>query len=258
MIRITFLLYMSLFFNPLFAQDTIFVSNQYKSYLIFDQPVSLVDVGNPSFYEVRIEGSGVFVVALDKETPTVPLYIVTGEEIFTGMLSGQKQAAPFYDFRKGNTDNHVADNKIPKTFLQKRMNILSDKQNLNYGTSKTGGITFRLCGLMHDLKYSYFKFCVKNNSSVVYQTDFVGFEQIRRYKKGFFAKEKEARFPVTPVASQKVQPILPYGEGYFYYVLPLHALGKKETLEVSLRESRGNRTLILKIPPRYIRKADLH
>ena len=45
------------------AQDTVYVSHQAKSYLLFDHPVSLVDVGNPVWYKAQIEGNAVLVVA---------------------------------------------------------------------------------------------------------------------------------------------------------------------------------------------------
>ena len=238
------------------AQDTVYVSHQAKSYLLFDHPVSLVDVGNPAWYEAQIEGNAVLVVARQDSVPATPIYAVINNQPFTGMLTFRTQLNPFYDFRQAKPPVEVAASDHP-TLLKERLRGMQTHSDLHYGQQREGGVTFQLVGMVHDLSATYLKFKVENQSSVVYQTDFIGFQRRQRYRKGFFAKEKETTFPIEPLAFQNVRPVLPYSEDYYYYALPLWALGPKETLLATLRESTGSRTLTLKISSRLIRRADL-
>lgn len=254
-VSITFILV--LLFHYGHAQDTVYVSHQAKSYLLFDHPVSLVDVGNPIWYEAKIEGNAVLVVARRDSVPATPIYAVVNNEPFTGMLFFRSQPNPFYDFRKATPTTAQPVSGVKPTVLQERLRSMQTYTDLCYGQQQEGGVTFQLVGLVHDLSATYLKFKVENHSSVVYQTDFIGFQRRQRYRKGFFAKEKEATFPIEPLAVHDIRPILPYSEGYYYYALPLWALGPKETLLATLRESTGSRTLTLKISPRLIRHADL-
>jgi hypothetical protein len=129
---------------------------------------------------------------------------------------------------------------------------------LNYATSRKNGIRFQLVGLVHDLSTTYLKFKVVNHTSLRYQTDFVGFERLKRYRKGFFARDKEARFPLEPVAQWQVDEILPYSESYLYYALPMQSLERKEAIIATLREVGSTRSVSLKISSRLIRRADLY
>ena len=239
------------------AQDTVYVSHQAKSYLLFDHPVSLVDVGNPVWYEAQIEGNAVLVVAQQDSVPATPIYAVINNQPFTRMLFFRSQPNPFYDFRKATPTTEQTVSGVNPTVLQERLRKMRTHRNLHYGQRQEGGVTFQLVGLVHDLSATYLKFKVENQSSVVYQTDFIGFQRRQRYRKGFFAKEKETTFPIEPLAFPNVRPVLPYSEDYYYYALPLWALGPKETLLATLRESTGSRTLTLKISSRLIRRADL-
>nr|WKN38704.1 hypothetical protein K4G66_08310 [Tunicatimonas sp. TK19036] len=247
------LLYITLSCQWVMGQDTVLVSHQGKSYLLFDDPVSLVDVGNPAWYEAHIEGSTVMVVARNDSLPPTPIYVQVGEKPFTGMLAYHPSPAPFYDFRQGTS---WEESKVTSQAAE-RLKSMQARKDLNFAQKKEGGVTFRLVGILHDLSATYLKFKISNQSSVIYQTDFIGFERKQRYRKGFFAKEKEATFPVQPLASQAMKPILPYSEGYLYYALPLWALDAKEQIRATLREKTGSRSLTLKIHARFIRRADL-
>ena len=240
------------------ARDTVYVSNQAKSYLLFDHPVSLVDVGNPLWYEAKIEGSAVLVVARQDSVPATPIYVVVNNEPFTGMLFFRPQPNPFYDFRKVILPVDQTVSGVDPMVLQERLRSMQAHRDLHYGQKQEGGVTFQLVGIVHDLSATYLKFKVENQSSVVYRTDFIGFQRRQRYRKGFFAKEKEATFPIEPLAVHNIRPVLPYSEGYYYYALPLWALSPKEALLATLREENGSRTLTLKISSRLIRRADLH
>jgi hypothetical protein len=111
---------------------------------------------------------------------------------------------------------------------------------------------------VHDLSTTYLKFKVENRTSLFYQTDFIGFERLKRYKKGFFAKDKEARFPLEPVAQWQIEKVLPYSESYFYYALPIQSLERKEAIIATLRETGSTRSVSLKISSRLIRRGDLY
>jgi hypothetical protein len=155
------------------------------------------------------------------------------------------------------------------------------QDDLRYANARQNGIRFQLVGLMHDLSTTYLKFKVENRTSLVYQTDFVGFERLKRYKKGFFAKDQEARFPIEPLVEWRLdevvplpdgsaaydpptikqtapQVVLPYSEDYLYYAIPIQSLERKEAIIATLHEQGSTRSVALKISSRLIRRADLY
>ena len=258
------------------TRDTIYVSHQAKSYLLFDQPVSLADVGNPSLYQAQIEGNSVLVVATEDSVADTPFYAVVGGTPFTARLVFHPRPEAFYDFRK---DDNVSEGPHEPTGDQTltRLQDLQTQKELNYAAARQNGIRFQLVGLMHDLSTTYLKFKVKNNTSLVYQTDFIGFERLKRYRKGFFAKDQEARCPLDPVAEWRIDEVvplpdgsnaydpptttgrvLPYSETYLYYAIPIQSLERKEAIIATLREVGSSRSVSLRISSRLIRRADLY
>jgi len=240
------------------ARDTIYVSHQAKSYLLFDELVSLADVGNPSLYLAQIEGNSILVVARQDSVPDTPFYAVVGGKPFTGRLAFRLHPEAFYDFRGRNSSSSPSDHSSSDVEVLDRMKSLDSYQDLNYVSSRENGISLALVGIIHDFSTTYLKFKVDNRTSLVYQTDFIGFERLKRYKKGFFAKENEARFPLDPVADWNIEPILPYSEKFLFYALPTQTLEKKESIMVTLREKNNGRSVSLKISSQLNRRADLY
>ena len=278
--------------------DTIYVSNQAKSYLLFDEPVTLADVGNPSLYQAQIEGNSVLVVASRDSVADTPFYAVVGSKPFTARLLFHPHPEAFYDFRVESKQFETTDAGEPAGQTLERLQQLSSYHDLNYAAARQNGIRFQLVGLVHDLSTTYLKFKLVNCTSLPYQTDFIGFERLKRYRKGFFAKDKEARFPLEPVAQwqvdevhphrvhphrvhphrvhphrvhphrvhphrvhpHRVHPhgILPYSESYLYYALPIQSLERKEAIIATLREVGSSRSVSLRISSRLIRRADLY
>ena len=260
------------------APDTIYVSHQAKSYLLFDKPVTLADVGNPSLYQAQIEGNSVLVVANQDSVADTPFYAVVGGEPFTARLVFRPHPEAFYDFRQsdgtsGETNKAVAS----ETKTLERLQSLLTRDDLKYANAQQNGIRFQLVGLIHDLSTTYLKFKVENRTSLVYRTDFVSFERLKRYKKGFFAKDQEARFPIEPLVEwhlDEVVPlpgggnshdppttkgyVLPYSESYLYYAIPIQSLERKEAIIATLHERGSTRSVSLKISSRLIRRADLY
>ena len=245
------------------AQDTIYVSHQAKSYLLFDEPVTLADVGNPALYQAQIEGNSVLVVASADSVADTPFYAVVGGKPFTARLLFRSHPEAFYDFRSEGGQHEAAKLGVPAGQVSERLQKLSSFSDLNYAAARQNGIRFQLVGLVHDLFTTYLKFKVVNRTSLFYQTDFIGFERLKRYKKGFFAKDKEARFPLEPAAQWQVEKVLPYSKSYFYYALPMQSLERKEAIIATLREIGSNgmpstRSVSLKISSRLIRRGDLY
>ena len=254
-----------LFFASRFAtaQDTIYVSHQAKSYLLFDEPVTLADVGNPALYQAQIEGNSVLVVANADSVADTPFYAVVGGKPFTARLCFRLHPEAFYDFRAEGTPLETTRLGAANGQVLERLQQLSSYDDLNYAATRQNGIRLQLVGLVHDLSTTYLKFKVVNRTSLPYRTDFVGFERLKRYKKGFFAKDKEARFPLEPVAQWRVEKVLPYSETYLYYALHMQSLERKEAIIATLRESGSSgmppsRSVSLRISSRLIRRADLY
>ena len=239
------------------AQDTIYVSHQAKSYLLFNQPVTLADVGNPMLYQAQIEGSSILIVARQDSVADTPFYAVVGGEPFTARLIFDPTPRSFYDFRQ-RTGKAEVDQQAANVEIVSRLKELTSCHDLNFASQQENGIRFRLVGLVHDLSATYLKFKVENRTSQVYQTSFIGFDYLKRYKKGFWAKEQQAHFPLKPVADWQVNRVLPYSESYFYYALPIQPLERKEAIIATLREAKGSRSVTLKLPARLVRRADLY
>lgn len=239
------------------AQDTISVSHRDKSYLLFDEPVTLADVGNPTLYQVQIEGNSILVVATGDSVACTPFYAVVGGEPFTARLQFHPNPEAFYDFRPRGEGASMG-GLISQESIRTRLRKLSSGKDLNYASAKENGIRLRLVGIMHDLSATYLKFKVENRTSLVYQTESIGFERLKHYRKGFFAKEQQARFPIEPITYRPVEKILPYSEHDLYYALPLQTVERQEAIIATLRESSGSRSISLKIPARLLRRADLY
>lgn len=243
--------------------DTIYVLNQAKSYLLFNEPVSLADVGNPSLYQAQIEGNSVLIVATSDSVADTPFYAVVGGKPFTARLIFGPHPEAFYDFRSKVHPSAAGSESTIARHARTRLKSLQTKDNLNYATARQSGIRFQLVGLMHDLSITYLKFKVENHTSLIYQTDFIGFDRLKRYKKGFFAEEREARFPLEPVAEWRIDEVLPYSATYVYYALPMQSLERQEAIIATLRETNSSgtpsgRSIALKISSRLIRRADLY
>jgi hypothetical protein len=237
-----------------FGQDTIYVSDQAKSYLLFDEVVSLADIGNPMLFQASIEGKSVMVIAKADTVPPTPFYAVVGGKPFQGVLVFHSHPKAFYDFRKNIWEQE--ESMISE--VEKRFKVLESPTDLHYVGNKENGITFRLVGILHDHQATYLKFRVKNHTSVVYQTELVGFERLKKYKKGFFAKTQVAHFPITETENLQINDILPYSTDYLYYILPLQALERKESVIATLREKGARRSVSLKLPYQLIKRANLY
>ncbi|MEK6482437.1 hypothetical protein WJR50_33185 [Catalinimonas sp. 4WD22] len=237
-----------------YSQDTIYVSDQAKSYLLFDEAVSLADIGNPMRFQAGIEGNAVMLIAKKDSVPPTPFYAVVGDQPFQGVLIFQSHPQAFYDFRK-KSSNHEKRIAFEK---EERLEFLQEQTDLHYTGNKEHGISFRLVGILHDHQDTYLKFRVKNHTSVVYQTEFIGFERLKKYKKGFFAKTQVAHFPITEAEAWQIQDILPYSSGHLFYVLPLQALERRESIIATLREKGARRSISLKLPYQSFKRADLY
>ena len=236
------------------AQDTVAVSAQAKSYLLFDAPVSLADVGNPLRYEARIEGNSILLLAKKDSVADTPFYAVVGGEPFTAMLKYDHRPQAFYDFRK-NIGTQKLDAYQRTALLQ-----LVRQRDLIYADSKENGLCLSLVGILHDHAATYLKFKVENRTSIYFKTLGIGFEQQQRFRRRLLSGERHAHFPVGPLGVENLQAVPPYSEQYFYYVLPLQTLEKKSRLIATLREQGrpANRSIEVEIPARMMRRVAVY
>jgi len=235
------------------AQDTISVSHQAKSYLLFDAPVSLADVGNPLRYEARIEGNSILLLAKQDSVADTPFYAVVGGEPFTATLTYHARPTAFYDFRKPGTASL-------DTYQRKALSQLVRQPDLIFATNQENGLRLSLVGMLHDHAATYLKFKIENQSSLYFKTLGIGFQQQQRYRRRLLSGEKRAHFPVEPLGVENLQAVPPYSEQYCYYVLPLQTLEKKSKLIATLREQSrpANRSVSLEIPARLMRRAEVY
>ena len=237
------------------AQDTISVSHQAKSYLLFDAPVSLADVGNPLRYEARIEGNTVFLLAKKDSVANSPFYALVGGDPFIATLTFNARAEAFYDFRKTHLGTGQLDAYQRAALLQ-----LVKQEDLIYTSKQENGLGLSLVGILHDHAATYLKFKIENQSSLYFKTLGIGFQQQQRYRRRLLSGEKLAHFSVEPLGVENLQAIPPYSEQYYHYVLPLQTLEKKSELIATLREQSrpANRSVSLEIPARLMRRAEVY
>lgn len=247
--------------------DTIFANCNTKSYLAFDEEVELVDVGNKDFYKVAIQGRNVFLLGVKDSVETIPIYVVfKNQSVFAATLRWDPLATKqFYDFRKNLVEtrsyyNHR--NYIPptptKVMVERLQGLEHEKRTYKSVAARVDDVTFALENVKNDHSAYYLKFKVENKTSIIYQLDYVGFDNVEFYRKKFFSKKRETRIPVTPLIDSDIRDVKPYCEEYFYFALPIYAVGSRGGLIVTLREISGVRTVEVEIPYKVLATADLY
>jgi hypothetical protein len=268
MSRLLLLLTVQLLSLGSFAQtDTLLVSHQATSYLLFNEDVALVDVGMDSQYYVKIEGNAVFLKAHRANSTPTSLFVKHGDTYFTAFLSYRPSPGKMlYDYRskdtgtvRGNTNLAASTSKTDKKEVEKRLTSWrpspSGSKHKKVGKS---GLSLSLDNIENDKQATYIGFTLSNTSSVDFVIDLVTFEQ----------KEKRGkRFSQNNISSILIEPLDTNVEfatveaktaKKFSYAIPLFAMRERGKLIVTFREKSGSRIISILIPARYINNASLY
>jgi hypothetical protein len=274
------LLALALLTGPADAQrraplSDIFVSDSSTTYIVFSGPISLVDVGMAGGYLVKIEANAVFVRAKKKRTATTPILIRYGSRYWMGRLvyvSGP--VMQLYDFSNGTPTmdnlsgppfagsyavNALMMNKAreKQAVIDRNLARLRKEREENRSVAVAeNNLVLSLANIRNDQDFTYLRFKVINKTNIDYNVDFTDFQLVENSKKNFLGKKKnEGRRPLAPSGGEENQNIRGRSTGYLTYAIPLYAATQNGYLEVTLRELKGARVLVLPIPSRIINKA---
>ena len=240
--------------------DTVFVNAETPSYLIFEDAIGMYNIGSKDF-DAQVNASKMlFIKAKNSFVKPSTLVVTYGEEIFTAYLAFKKNANAFYDFRKPT--KQVAP-ETPEQILQKRIeNKLQKVQeypaNVSFAAEKQN-ILVKLQNIYNDTQATYLKFSLKNQSSMVYDVDYVSFAYIDKRKK------KASKINTLNSALEEVEPMVKIeklvtesGKSNVYlYAIPLYATTEDGYLQVIFREKAGLRSVTFEIPFKQILNAQL-
>lgn len=251
------------------------VSDSSTTYLVFNGPVSLVDVGMANSYQVKIEANAVFVRAKKKKPAPSPILVRYGSNYWMGRLVySARPVLKLYDFHAGTlipgnglgfaSPGSPAGN-VPAmgnpAFHQaevesKLSNLRQAKEEHRSVAVVAHDLVLSLANIRHDQRFTYLRFKVINKANIDYRVDFTDFQLVENATGKFLGKKKnQARRPLASTGGEESQNIAGRSTGYLTYAIPLYAATDKGYLEVTLRELHGARVLVLPIPSKVINRA---
>ena len=241
--------------------DTISVTSDGTSYLIFDEPISLMNLGTKAYIGKIEQDRMLFLKALAPNAEPTTLLVQAGSTLFTGYVRYvHKPTKSFYDYRliDDGSPNPVhrlssapvvsSPGKIGKMKLA--------KANTSTRTEKDG-IDLDCIQLFNDAQRTYLKLAFKNTTTVAYVLDFVSFtykEKLPRRLRNKVAPQYAEMMPDDKVEPARIEAGRTEN---FYYAIPLYSTTENGYLEVIVREKAGARVITLEIPAKKIMSASL-
>ncbi len=221
--------------------DTIWVGRESTVYVILPEPVSLFDIGNKDYVGKIENGSIIFLKATNPFAKPSTMLIQYGNTIFQGYVAfREKIEKPFYDFRasqKTDLSDKPKMDKSPKLSLG-RLKEASDNINLK---EKNSDVIVKLVSIFNDQQATYLKFEVTNQSTIIYQVDYVSFiykTHVKRKKRNQLTPQQQE---IEPLEFEAPMMIGAGGMESFMYAIPLYSATENDYLEVVFREGKGAR-----------------
>jgi hypothetical protein len=244
------------------AYDTVYVSNQTTTYMIFPENVATMDLGSKSYVGKIESGNMLYLKPLHANAaPSSLLVRTTGEQIYLHYIAYQKQPGRiFWDYRPDSLRNtSLLQNKAPIAEKAKQytrqLEQLQKQPKRKIARQAASGIEATVNYIAVDHEAIYLLFDLKNRTAIPYEFEYVSFTyKERRSRKSQRRIDPEEKV-VEPLAKIAVPAVPPQGRAFLSYVLPLHAGTRKGLLEVVLREANGDRVLSVRIPARKIASA---
>jgi hypothetical protein len=241
------------------AQDSLFVSNENTTYLVFPSTVDLFELGNKLQYTGSVDDKVLFIRALKSESQKSTLLVRAGDVFYHYMIFfKQNPEVYYYDFTKGQSklDDKEIKSKPNGIMLQKKVDSIV---NIKGEITSLGVISDYLQAavtvIRNDKENTYLKIVIKNLSSIPYKFDFISFQYYQVMKKGTFKKTKNAPKDVFPIISPKKIEINANATDVVGYAIPQFGLANNGYLIISFREKSGDRVLKMKIDSGKIQSA---
>lgn len=251
--------------------DTIAVSATGTTYLIFDEPITLFNLGT-KHYVGKIENEKmIFLKASVPNAEPTTLLVQAGSLLLTGYIrTDRKPAKAFYDYRasaqptapKPNTPDRQPPGVSPKsstgsnTGISTLMRMSKAKANCHI-SEKQDGIHVVCNQLFNDTQHTYLKLAIQNKTTLPFIIDLISFtykEKLPKRMRNKVSPQFEERQP-----DEKIEPArVDAGRTEdFYYSLPVYSTTLKGYLEIIVREQTGARVIVLTIPSSDIQEAPL-
>ncbi|GAB3283806.1 hypothetical protein GCM10027347_60560 [Larkinella harenae] len=243
--------------------DTIRVPLDGTSYLIFDEPISLVNLGTKA-YLGKVEDRLLFVKALTDRAEPTTLLVQAGGTLFTGYLQfARKPKKNFYDYRQTGrlsaAPPSTPSKTAPATLTSSDLPFEAMK-TLRMNTSvkqSSGGMVMECVQLFNDEQHTYIRFTVRNTTTIGYRVDLVSFTYKEKLARRLHNKVAPQYEEMAPVDRREPAHIEAGRSEDFYYALPLYSTTDKGFLEVIFREQVGARIVTVEIPSTKIKDAPL-
>ncbi len=245
--------------------DTIYVNAELNSYVVMDDPVTIVDLGTAADYGAKIENNVVFLKALKPHARGTTLFISAGNKVFAGIIQYKEDNRNFlYDLRERTLNAAATFNRehyVPEVdirLIRDRLFSLGNEHPRSGEVSNTkNNVRWSLINLKTDPSAIYLKLRLENQTALVYRVESISVENAEHYRKRLLSRKKITLLPVKPLIEGNISDIKPYASHDFYLALPTYAVGRQGSVLVTIRESTGVRALQLEIPPQLMEQADL-
>lgn len=262
------------------ATDTIYVNNQQNTYLVFDENVSLLDLGGErefadqlpeenvvlvKDYGAKADKNAVFIKARTPEAKETTIFVTAGSKVFAGVICFSARTDKIlYDFRDKTLHKAASYNRknyVPEVdirLIEERLYTLSEEKRkiFDIGVSDNK-VNWSLMNLKVDNSAIYLKLRLENNSGLVYRMESISVENAEFYRKRLLSRKKVNKVPVDPLVEGNLTDVKPYGWHDYYLAIPVYAVGDQGAVMVTIRESSGIRSMQLEIPPVLMNAADL-
>ena len=247
--------------------DTLYVNSAATSYLIFDEAITLFNLGNTDFQAQTAStlpmslGSQVLLLKakIPNAKPTT-LLLTHGKQIYQAYLYYQEPLnQSFYDYRSENQSKESFKTTDENLQLEDKFKKLTISP-MNVSFKKTQSGMLLLCeNIYTDANGVYLKFSLHNESSIAYEIDNVSFSYQSKMKKRAINRLQSLGIEeVTVLKSFESGTILTSQKsGKYYYYIPLYATTDNGFLEVIFREKNGLRNIKIAIPFKKILKAEM-
>jgi hypothetical protein len=256
------------------SYDTVYVSTEMTTYLIFPTPIKLLDLGSKN-YAGRIEQNKLLLKPVRGQVAPSAMMIETEDgQIYLHYIGYKQQPKRiFWDYRTllathatnsnhsagnngyGNTGNgnNGSDNKADDIYSGKLAYLKKQKRRRLF-YKKENNIALRISALAVDNTATYMLLQVDNQSSIPYKLEYVSFAYIEKRKRKARRKVVGEENQVLPMLSQTTDMVKPRSTSELAYAFPLFANTLKGKLEIIVRETDGNRVVRAYVPAKVLAK----
>lgn len=272
--------------------DTIYVNSTARVHILFDHDIDKATVGSALQYGCETHRDQLDIKALlpSQAQPnrkpvqsTLMVRFKGNSDYYYAILKYAKTPKKFlYDKRtpefvkkqKEDENSKIAptlksdealvtpSGELDINVIKKRKNMVMEERNKIQDISiMQDNLLVYVSNIKNDEQMTYIKLNIKNKSSVEYVFDLVTFEVVEKLKKSVSKENNKVTNEIkVPVGLEsKFDKVSAYDEKSAVFALPIFATGNgsANSLQITLREQKGTRKIILKVPIKYFVKCEV-